>query len=179
MQDFQTYDAFQAAVSRAYLKNHQVHRYRMKKIDDLDDNKIVQVCHWFCEENNLVQDYALFLDRALNLQNGKSYLGKTIKVTIDRPLGSRHPQHKDLVYPVNYGYFEALCAPDGAPQDVYVLGVYEPVSFFEGKVIALIHRLDDVEDKWVVASESFHFSEEDIREATQFQEQFFHSEIIL
>ncbi|MBO5495707.1 MAG: inorganic diphosphatase [Eubacterium sp.] len=98
---------------------------------------------------------------------------------IDRPLGSHHPKHNEMVYPINYGYYEDLIAPDGEPQDVYVLGVYEPISCFEGKLIAVIHRLDDIEDKWVVAPEEFCFTEKEIIEATHFQEQFFNVSIIM
>lgn len=145
----------------------------------MDDDKIIKVCHWFCEENNLVEDFTAFLEREVNLQNAKEYLGKTITVIIDRPLGSHHPKHNKLVYPVNYGYYEDVTAPDGEPQDVYVMGIYEPISSFKGKVIAVIHRLDDIEDKWVVAPDEFCFSEEDITEATYFQEQFFNNIIIM
>ncbi|MBQ9299025.1 MAG: hypothetical protein IJ214_00790 [Clostridia bacterium] len=38
---------------------------------------------------------------------------ETVHVVIDRPLGSRHPEHPDLVYPVNYGYIPGLPAGDG------------------------------------------------------------------
>jgi len=31
------------------------------------------------------------------------YLGKTAGIKIDRPIGSVHPKHSDLIYPVNYG----------------------------------------------------------------------------
>ena len=40
-------------------------------------------------------------------------IGKTVKVIIDRPLGTYHPKHKDLFYPINYGYIEGIIAPDG------------------------------------------------------------------
>ncbi len=33
-------------------------------------------------------------------------IGQKVKVTIDRPLGSYHPNHKDIYYSVNYGYIE-------------------------------------------------------------------------
>ena len=32
------------------------------------------------------------------------YLGKEVKVVIDRPLGSIHPEHNNLYYMINYGY---------------------------------------------------------------------------
>ena len=78
-------------------------------------------------------------------------LGKIVKVTVDRPMGTYHPKHKDIYYPINYGYIEGIMASDGEEQDAYILGVNKPVEEFTGKVIAIIRRLNDVEDKWVVA----------------------------
>ena len=89
-------------------------------------------------------------------------LGKKVKVIIDRPLGTYHPKHKDIFYSVNYGYIEGIIAPDGEEQDAYVLGVNEPISEFTGKIIAVIKRLDDVEEKWVVAPENMTFTKEEI-----------------
>lgn len=97
-----------------------------------------------------------------------------VKVIVDRPLGSSHPKYKDLIYPINYGYVEGIFAPDGEEQDAYVLGVDTAVKEFTGKVIAVIHRFDDVEEKWVVAPENLDFSDEEIAEKVHFQEQFFH-----
>lgn len=65
-------------------------------------------------------------------------IGQIIKATIDCPLGSFHPNHPDIYYPVNYGYVEGIIAPDGEEQDVYVLGVDEPLKEFTGRVIAVI-----------------------------------------
>lgn len=104
-------------------------------------------------------------------------IGQTVKVTIDRPLGSFHPNHPDIYYPVNYGYVEGIIAPDGEEQDVYVLGVDEPLKEFIGRVIAIIHRFDDVEEKWVAAPENVTFTKEEIMEQVRFQERFFKSEV--
>ena len=104
-------------------------------------------------------------------------LGKTVKVVVDRPLGSSHPKHEDIVYPVNYGYIPGLMAPDGEEQDAYILGIHEPLQEFEGRVIAIIHRLDDVEDKWVVVPEGMSFTKEEIIAQVAFQEQYFRTEI--
>ena len=106
-------------------------------------------------------------------------IGKTVTVTVDRPLGSVHPKHPDIVYPVNYGYVEGILAGDGEEQDVYVLGVDIPVTEFTGRVIAVVHRRDDVEDKWVAAPEGAAFSEEEIARFVHFQEQYFDTEIWL
>jgi len=104
-------------------------------------------------------------------------IGQTVTVTVDRPLGSFHPQHRDMYYPVNYGYIKGIIAPDGEEQDAYILGVNEPVDEFTGKIIAVIHRYDDVEEKWVIAPEDMYFAKEEIWERVCFQEKYFRSEI--
>ena len=108
-----------------------------------------------------------------------SIIGKHVKVTVDRPLGSCHQKYSNLYYPINYGYIDGIMAPDGEWQDAYILGVNYPVCVFEGQVIAVIHRLDDIEDKWVVAPCGYDCTEEDIRKAVNFQEKYFKSKIIL
>lgn len=105
-------------------------------------------------------------------------LGKIVKVTVDRPMGTYHPKHKDIYYPINYGYIEGIMAPDGEEQDAYILGVNKPVEEFAGKVIAIIHRLNDVEDKWVVSQENKLYSKEQIEEQVWFQEKYFEYEIL-
>lgn len=106
-------------------------------------------------------------------------LGDVVTVIVDRPLGSYHPEHKDMYYPINYGYIEGIMAPDGEEQDAYILGVNEAVEKFTGKIIAIIHRFVDVEEKWVVCPENSCFSKEEIKKQVEFQEQYFQSEIIM
>lgn len=106
-------------------------------------------------------------------------IGRTVTVIVDRPLGTCHPQHSDIVYGVNYGYVPGVTAGDGEEQDAYILGVDVPVARFTGRVIAVIRRLDDVEDKWVVAPEGASFPPEEIARRVAFQEQYFRTEIIL
>lgn len=74
---------------------------------------------------------------------------------------------------------KGVIAPDGEEQDVYILGVYEAVREFTGKIIAIIHRVDDVEEKWVVAPENIFFTKDEIMEQVQFQEKYFQSEIMM
>nr|MBP3598465.1 inorganic pyrophosphatase [Eubacterium sp.] len=100
-------------------------------------------------------------------------LGQIVTVKVDRPLGSYHPKHKDIYYAINYGYIEGIMAADGEEQDAYIVGVNEPVAEFTGKMIAIIHRENDVEDKWVVAPEEMSFSKEEVAELVKFQEQYF------
>ena len=105
------------------------------------------------------------------------YIGKTVKVIMDRPLGSKHPKH-GYIYPVNYGYIPNTISADGEELDVYVLGEYEPLEEFTGKVIAIIHRINDNDDKLVVVREGKNYTDEQICALTEFQEQWFESVIL-
>jgi inorganic pyrophosphatase len=106
-----------------------------------------------------------------------NYLGKTVTIQIDRPLGSPHPQH-GFIYPVNYGFLPGTTARDGEELDAYLLGVFEPVKLYTGVCIAVIHRLDDEDDKLVVAPHGSTYTPGQIRALTEFQERFFTSEIL-
>ena len=106
-------------------------------------------------------------------------IGDIVEVIVDRPLGSYHPEYREMYYPVNYGYIEGIIAADGEEQDAYILGIHEPVKEFTGKIIAVICRKDDVEEKWVVAPEHCSFQKEEIMELVSFQEKYFQSEIIV
>lgn len=108
-----------------------------------------------------------------------SVIGRTVTVTVDRPLGSYHPEHEDMYYPINYGYVEGIMAPDGEEQDAYILGVDEAVEKFTGTVIAVVHRNDDVEEKWVAVPEGMTFTKEEIMKQIYFQEQYFDSKIMV
>ncbi len=106
-------------------------------------------------------------------------IGKIVTVTVDRPLGTYHPEHKSIYYYVNYGYIKGLAGGDGEEQDAYVLGITEPLCEFTGKVIAIIHRKNDVEDKFVVAPVDKSFTKDEIVALTSFQEKYFDIEVEL
>ena len=100
-----------------------------------------------------------------------------MKVIIDRPLGTHHPNHPDIFYTVNYGYVEGTIAQDGEEQDAYILGIDKPLKEFTGIVLAIVHRLNDVEDKWIVVPEGVSFTKEEIIKQVEFQEKYFKIEI--
>ena len=50
-----------AVAARAYFEYHRVFRYRLKKISEMSDSEVVQKCHFWQEENNMVQDYWNFI----------------------------------------------------------------------------------------------------------------------
>lgn len=109
--------------------------------------------------------------------NSKDYIGKIVKVKIDRPLGSKHPNF-DMIYTVNYGYVPNTISGDGEELDCYVLGVFEPIKEFEGKCIAVIKRKNEDDDKLIIVPENKNYSDEQIKALTEFQERYFQSKII-
>ena len=104
-----------------------------------------------------------------------SHIGKKVHIVVDRPVGYRHG---NILYPVNYGYLPEVIAGDGEAQDVYILGVAEPLETFDGYIIGAIRRKDDVEDKLVAAPEGMRFHQAQIAEMVAFQEQYFDSKVI-
>ena len=120
-----------------------------------------------------------FIVRTLRKALVRSYLGKTVNIKIDRPVGSIHPEHPELVYPVNYGYIPDVFGGDGEEIDVYLLGVDVPVEEYTARIIGIVHRHNDTEDKLVAAPEGLDFDENKISKSVSFQERFFESEIEL
>lgn len=106
----------------------------------------------------------------------KGYLGKMVRVVVDRPIGSKHPKF-DMTYEVNYGYIPDTKAPDGEELDAYFLGVKEPMKEVSGTCIAIVHRKNDDDDKLVVVPDGVIVSKEEIIKATNFQEKWFDIEI--
>lgn len=109
--------------------------------------------------------------------NSSDYLDKEVLVKIDRPLGTRHPKH-GFMYMVNYGYIPNTISGDGEELDCYLLGEFEPVNEGKGKVIAIIHRTNDNDDKLIVSVNGKNYSDDAIRALTEFQERYFDSIIL-
>lgn len=113
-------------------------------------------------------------DREKNRSDLSKYLGQTMTMVVDRPIGY---VHKGIRYPVNYGYIPGTLACDGEPQDVYLLGVGIPMGSFTGRIVGIVHRLDDEEDKLVMAPEGARFFRHEIERQVQFQERYFHTKV--
>lgn len=105
------------------------------------------------------------------------YLGKDIKIIIDRQMGTKHPKH-GFIYPINYGYVPNTISGDGEELDAYLLGVFEPVKEYEGECIAIIHRTNDNDDKLIIVPKGKKYSDDAINALIEFQEQFFEHIII-
>lgn len=107
----------------------------------------------------------------------KSYLGKTVNIKVDRPIGSTHPKHPGLIYPINYGYIPNVFGGDGKELDVYLFGIDVPVEEYTACIIGIVHCHNDKEDKLVAAPEGLNFDPIRISEAVYFQERYYESEI--
>ena len=151
-----------------------------------DDNEIAKHIYFKLGFTNAIDkgygdefdpsEYTLYL-KDINDINTKSYIGKTITAKIDRKMGSKHPKH-GFIYPINYGYVPNTISGDGEELDCYVLGVFEPIESFTGECIAIIHRLNDNDDKLILVPKDKKYTNDEIRVLTEFQERFFESIII-
>ena len=109
--------------------------------------------------------------------DARTFLGKSVTVQMDRPLGTRHPKH-GFTYTVNYGFIPGTVSGDGEELDAYVLNVNRPLDTFTGTCAAIIHRTNDDDDKLVVVPSNTTISDAEIERQTAFQEQWFKHEII-
>lgn len=109
--------------------------------------------------------------------NSEEYLNKLVTMVIDRPLGAKHPKY-GYIYPVNYGYIPNTISGDGEELDCYLLGVFEPVSEYKGRCIAIVHRTNDNDDKLVIVPDGKKYSVDAIEVLIEFQEQYFNHIII-
>lgn len=103
-----------------------------------------------------------------------SYLGKTVRMVVDRPIGYTHKKETyTLHYPINYGYIPHVLGGDGEELDVYLMGVRSPVEEYTGRIIGIVHRENDVEDKLVMAPPRSVFTQDQIARAVRFQERYY------
>ena len=109
--------------------------------------------------------------------NARDFLGKLVRVQMDRPMGSKHPKH-GFTYEVNYGFIPNTISGDGEELDAYVLGIDTPLATFSGKCVAIIHRTNDNDDKLIVVPDVQNPTNEYIEQKTAFQEQWFKHTII-
>lgn len=132
------------------------------------------------DRNSYINGKSEFIRHTLRKALAWSFLGKNVTVIIDRPVGYCHQKNGySLIYPVNYGYIPGVTGGDGEELDVYVLGVESPLEKFSGRIIGIINRENDTEDKLVAAREDVSMTADEIYDAVRFQEQFFTTKIEL
>lgn len=107
-----------------------------------------------------------------------SFLGKTVKIRIDRPIGYIHEKERyTLTYPINYGYIPEVYGGDGEELDVYLLGVDIPVEEYTAEVVGIVYREDDVEDKLIAVPVGMKLTREQMEAEVEFQEQYHKSRV--
>ncbi len=110
----------------------------------------------------------------------RPYLDRIVDIEIDRPVGYVHRKgEKTLVYPINYGYIPGVLGGDGEELDVFLLGVSEPIATYRGRIIGIVYRADDVEDKLIMAPEGMSFTVEEMEAAVHFQEKYYDSHVAI
>lgn len=154
--------------------------------------KEVAECKWLRSDQiyDLFQEQKLVptLDYFFSAFSGpiphyRDIIGKWVSGKVDRPLGMHRTdaaapsQKADMVYAVNYGYIDGVKAADGEEQDAYIFGTEEPLQTFEGKVIKVYHRFNDIEDKWIVSLTGEDIPDEKILGDIAFQEQYFYGKL--
>ena len=108
----------------------------------------------------------------------KSYLGRMVDIKIDRPIGYVHKKKKySLTYPINYGYIPDVLGGDGEELDVYLMGVTQPVAEYRCRIIGIVYRHDDIEDKLIGAPENAVYYQNEIAEAIDFQERYYDTHV--
>ena len=121
---------------------------------------------------------AEFIERMLCRAEAYSYLGKTVEIGIDRPIGYLHSKgEKTLLYPINYGFLPGIIGGDGEELDVYVLGSDRPLESTIGRIVGVVYREDDVEDKLIASIDNTCRTAEDMARAVEFQEKYYTSKV--
>ena len=145
------------------LPDFEIHSIR--HIDDCyHEGKFGKGCHYYISAT---------LKKTASEPDYSSVIGSEVSGEIDRPLGTVHPRHPEMIYPINYGFVNDVFAADGAEQDIYLFHENKPVKTFTGKIIAVYHRFNDVEDKWIVSADGSDVSDEEILKKIEFQERYF------
>lgn len=101
--------------------------------------------------------------------NSSEFLNKLVKVKVDRKMGSMHPKY-NFIYPINYGYIPNTISGDNEELDCYILGIFEPVEEFVGECTAIIHRLNDNDDKLIIVPKDRKYNNDEINVLIEFQE---------
>ena len=148
---------------KAKIKD-QYETLKISLVDNLSSNNI---------NNEYTEKKSDFINYTLRKALVDSFMDKVVTIKMDRPIGSPHPKRKEIVYPINYGYIPNVIGGDDEELDVYLLGVDKPVLEYKAKIIAIVHRSDDVEDKLVAAPVGMTYSKDEIAKAVNFQEKYY------
>lgn len=87
-------------------------------------------------------------DREVNWQRWERLISEN-GITIERPQGSRHPNHPSIIYPIDYGYVNDTVGADGHELDIFV---GSSSTGLVGTMVTVDHRKRDTEYKLIYNS---------------------------
>ena len=120
------------------------------------------------EGEKFEKDGSLFVPMEYML--GQHWLGQTVHVSIELPLGSYHPLYPDVQVTCNKGIvIESL--KNEMIIEAYVVDLDEAAEEAEGKVIGIVYHHDALPGRLLVA-EGTHFSHASIIDRIAFEEQY-------
>lgn len=130
--------------------------------------EIQLICDYYSKNKTIISD-----DKYNKIiSQNTEYLQKEVYAKIDRQLGSKPiKEHPDFEYKLNYGYIPDTVSGDGEELDCYVLGIDIPINEFKGKCIAIIHRINENDDKLIIVPENKDYTIDEIAKLTYFSEQ--------
>ena len=106
------------------------------------------------------------------IESNVDYIGKEVYVKIDRPIGSRPiKDHPEFEYKLNYGYVPNTVSGDGEELDCYVVGIDKPIEECTGRCIAIIQRINEDDDKLIIAVDNKEYTSYEIEKLTYFSEE--------
>ena len=170
------YNLSSKAVYKLFNANNITKYYNICHTFDIVDaaERMMESIHY---DNSSIEHKAYEMMKRLIFQERlNEYLGQTVEVVIDKPINYIED---DMTYIQNYGHLLNLKTPDNKFQEAYVIGIDKPIKSFNGKVIAIINRINEGEDKLVVCDESKSFNKDEILEMVNFLEKNFKSKIVL
>lgn len=80
---------------------------------------------------------------------------------------------------VNYGFIPNTISGDDEELDCYVLGEYKPLKQYKGNCIAVVHRMEEDDDKLIIVLKDKTFTSKEISLLTDFQERYYKSVVIM
>ena len=125
--------------------------------------KISLICDLYTKNKTTINE-----NKYIELINSnKEYLNQKVYAIIDRPIESKPiKEHPEFKYELNYGYIPNTLSGDGEELDCYILGVKDPIQDFTGKCIAIIHRINEDDDKLILVPNDKDYSIKEIEELT-------------
>ena len=70
-------------------------------------------------------------------------IGQEVTIYIDRPIGTRHPKYKDIVYPINYGYIKDI-------SDIYNLNNDNILEIINNATIEKFNGKDNILESVII-----------------------------